>query len=222
MMSERILTVMSVLMLAASAAAAQPPPPGPVGMALGLQRNYAQMKNNITSSAEKMPEADYFFKPTPDIRGYGQLWAHVADAQFGQCSGAKGVPNPRQGQPSFGDGSRRRRKRGRPSLIRTRSASTMPSPSLTDASASLKRLEWPRRPAVACAVAPLWGVIGHGSEMYGIGTVYLRLKGQIPRRPPNSSCAAAALPAAAAAATGAGGNCPGVVRTFRSACSGQA
>jgi len=101
MMNKRILTVMSGLVLAASAAAAQPPPAGPVGTALGLQRNYAQMKNNITSSAEKMPEADYFFKPTPDIRAYGQLWAHVADAQFGQCSGARGMPNPRQGQPSF-------------------------------------------------------------------------------------------------------------------------
>ena len=83
----RVLTVFSGLALAASTAAAQPPPPGPVGTALGLQRNYAQMKNNITSSAEKMPDADYFFKPTPDIRSYGQLWAHVADAQFGQCSG---------------------------------------------------------------------------------------------------------------------------------------
>src|SRR5438270_9981160 len=85
----------------AAVAAAQGPPQGPVGTAAALQRGYAQLKNNITASAEKMPEADYFFKPTADIRGYGQLWAHVADAQFGQCSGAKGVANPRQGQPSF-------------------------------------------------------------------------------------------------------------------------
>src|SRR4051812_19497027 len=95
----RVLTIFSGFVLAATAAAAQPPPSGRVGTALGLQRNYAQMKNNITLSAEKMPDADYFFKPTPDIRSYGQLWAHVADAQFGQCSGAKGATNPRQGQP---------------------------------------------------------------------------------------------------------------------------
>ena len=83
----RLFSLFSGIVLAASAAAAQPPQ-GPVGTAQGLQRSYAQTKNNITASAEKMPEADYFFKPTPDIRGYGQLWAHVADAQFGQCSGA--------------------------------------------------------------------------------------------------------------------------------------
>ena len=151
-MSERILTVMSVLMLAASAAAAQPPPPGPVGTALGLQRNYAQMKNNITSSAEKMPEADYFFKPTPDIRGYGQLWAHVADAQFGQCSGAKGVPNPRQGQPSF------ETLTTKAEIVKALADSYAfcddAFSSLTDASRLRDDFERPRRPAVACGGAP--------------------------------------------------------------------
>src|SRR5947207_2261046 len=94
----RVACLLSGCLLAASAAIAQGPPQGPVGTAVAIQRGYAQLKNNITASAEKMPEADYFFKPTGDIRGYGQLWGHVADAQFGQCSGAKGVANPLQGQ----------------------------------------------------------------------------------------------------------------------------
>jgi hypothetical protein len=172
----RVLTVFSGLALAASAAAAQPPPPGPVGTALGLQRNYAQMKNNITSSAEKMPEADYFFKPTPDIRSYGQLWAHVADAQFGQCSGAKGVPNPRQGQPSF------ETLTTKAEIVKAVADSYAfcddAFSSLTEASAS-EMISNGRGGQQSRAVA-LLGVIGHGSEMYGIGTVYLRLKGQIP------------------------------------------
>ena len=174
-MKKRILTVISGLMLAASAAAAQPPP-GPVGTALGLQRNYGQMKNNITSSAEKMPDADYFFKPTPDIRSYGQLWAHVADAQFGQCSGAKGVPNPRQGQPSF------ETLTTKAEIVKALADSYAfcddAFSSLTDASAS-EMISNGRGGQQSRAVA-LLGVIGHGSEMYGIGTVYLRLKGQIP------------------------------------------
>ena len=86
----RVVGFFSGFLLVAAVAGAQGPPQGPVGTAVGLQRAYAQLKNNLTASAEKMPEADYFFKPTPDIRGYGQLWAHVADAQFGQCSGPKG------------------------------------------------------------------------------------------------------------------------------------
>jgi uncharacterized damage-inducible protein DinB len=172
----RVLTVFSGLALAASAAAAQPPPAGPVGTALGLQRNYGQMKNNITSSAEKMPDADYFFKPTPDIRSYGQLWAHVADAQFGQCSGAKGVPNPRQGQPSF------ETLTTKADIVKALADSYAfcddAFSSLTDASAS-EMISNGRGGQQSRAVA-LLGVIGHGSEMYGIGTVYLRLKGQIP------------------------------------------
>src|SRR5918994_21034 len=47
-----------------------------------------------------MSEADYSFKPgsTPEARTFGQVIAHVAQSQFGQCSGVKGVPNPMQGK----------------------------------------------------------------------------------------------------------------------------
>lgn len=173
---KRVLTVFSGMVLAASAAAAQPPPPGPVGTALGLQRSYAQTKQMITASAEKMPEADYFFKPTPDIRGYGQLWAHVADAQFGQCSGARGVPNPRQGQPSF------EALTTKAEIVKAVADSfafcDAAFASLTDASAS-EMISNGRGGQQSRTVA-LLGVLGHDSEMYGIGTVYLRLKGQIP------------------------------------------
>jgi hypothetical protein len=172
----RALPLLAGMILVASAAAAQPPAGGPVGTALGLQRGYAQTKNNITLSAEKMPEADYFFKPTPDIRSYGQLWAHVADAQFGQCSGAKGVTNPRQGQPSF------EMLTTKAEIVKAVADSFAfcddAFSSLTDASAS-EMISNGRGGQQSRAVA-LLGVLGHGSEMYGIGTVYLRLKGQIP------------------------------------------
>ena len=41
-----------------------------------------------------MPEADYAFKvrSMPEARTYGQLIAHIAQSQFGQCSGLTGVP----------------------------------------------------------------------------------------------------------------------------------
>jgi len=172
----RASSVLSGIVLAASAAAAQPPPPGPVGTALSLQRNYAQLKNNITASAEKMPDADYFFKPTPDIRGYGQLWGHVADAQFGQCSGAKGVANPRQGQPSFEALTTKAEvvKAVADSFAFCDDAFS----SLTEASAS--EMISNGRGGQQSRAAALLGVIAHGSEMYGIGTVYLRLKGLVP------------------------------------------
>ena len=172
----RVLSVFSGMILVASAAVAQPPAPGPVGTAAGLRGGYGQLKNNITVSAEKMPEADYFFKPTPDIRGYGQLWGHVADAQFGQCSGAKGVPNPRQGQPSF------ETLTTKADVIKAVADSFAfcddVFSSLTDESAV--QMISNGRGGQQSRVTALTGVLTHGSEMYGIGTVYLRLKGLIP------------------------------------------
>src|SRR5262245_7413921 len=71
-----------------------------IGLATSLQRGYANFKNNFTQAAAKMSEADYTFKPgsTPEARTYAQVIAHIAQAQFGQCSGLKGMPNPMQGK----------------------------------------------------------------------------------------------------------------------------
>src|SRR5215831_8180804 len=171
----RVISLFSGCLLIASVAAAQGPQ-GPVGTAAGLQRTYAQLKNNLTLSAEKMPEADYFFKPTPDIRGYGQLWAHVADAQFGQCSGVKGVPNPRQGQPSFEQLTTKAEVQK--ALADSFAFCDDVFASLTDESAA--QMVSNGRGGQQSRAAGLMGVLTHGSEMYGIGTVYLRLKGLVP------------------------------------------
>src|SRR6476661_1948083 len=172
----RVGCLLSAFLLVASVAIAQGPPQGALGTAVAIQRGYAQLKNSITLSAEKLSDADYFFKPTPDIRGYGQLWAHVADAQFGQCAGVKGVPNPRQGQPSF------EMLTTKAEIVKAVADSFAfcddAFSSLTDASAS-EMISNGRGGQQSRAVA-LLGVLGHGSEIYGIGTVYLRLKGQIP------------------------------------------
>ncbi|HXD75446.1 MAG TPA: DinB family protein [Vicinamibacterales bacterium] len=171
----RVVCLFSGSLLAASVAFAQPPQ-GPVGTATALQRGYAQLKNNITASAEKMSDADYFFKPTPDIRGYGQLWGHVADAQFGQCAGARGVPNPRQGQPSF------EQLTTKAEVVKAVAESFAfcdeAFSSLTDANTG--EMISNGRGGQQSRAAALLGVLQHGSEMYGIGTVYLRLKGLVP------------------------------------------
>jgi uncharacterized damage-inducible protein DinB len=55
---------------------------------------YARVKTILVSSAEKMPEENYNFKPTDAIRSYGQVVGHVADAQYMFCSVALGEKNP--------------------------------------------------------------------------------------------------------------------------------
>ena len=55
---------------------------------------YARVKTILVSSAEKMPEENYNFKPTDAVRSYGQIVGHVADAQYTFCSVALGEKNP--------------------------------------------------------------------------------------------------------------------------------
>lgn len=55
---------------------------------------YAFLSGAVVRAAEKMPEANYEFKPTPEVRSFGQLVGHVADANYAFCAQAQGVANP--------------------------------------------------------------------------------------------------------------------------------
>src|SRR6266496_5935183 len=52
---------------------------------------YNGIKNNLMRAAEKMPDADYEFKASPDIRTFGALIGHVAQSQMGTCSAVNGA-----------------------------------------------------------------------------------------------------------------------------------
>ena len=51
---------------------------------------YGFVSGAVVAAAEKMPEENYSFKPTPDVRSFGQLVGHVADAQYYMCATAMG------------------------------------------------------------------------------------------------------------------------------------
>lgn len=57
-----------------------------------IRQLYNAVKNNLLQAADKMSDADYSFKPTPEERSFGGWVAHVADAQTGGCSRALGTP----------------------------------------------------------------------------------------------------------------------------------
>jgi len=42
-------------------------------------------KGNIMGSVDKIPEDLWSFQPTKDVRTVGQLFAHIADAQYEFC-----------------------------------------------------------------------------------------------------------------------------------------
>jgi uncharacterized damage-inducible protein DinB len=53
---------------------------------------WEQLIGYIIASAEDVPEATYAFRPTPEVRSLGQLFAHVAGAQYLICGAAMGEP----------------------------------------------------------------------------------------------------------------------------------
>jgi uncharacterized damage-inducible protein DinB len=55
---------------------------------------YSFVSNAVVGAAQKMPEENYSFKPTPEVRSFGQLVGHVADASYTFCSLAIGEANP--------------------------------------------------------------------------------------------------------------------------------
>jgi len=68
------------------------PPANPITISeKGL---YGFVSGAVVGAAEKMPEENYSFKPTPEVRSFGQLVGHVADANYMFCSQAAGEPNP--------------------------------------------------------------------------------------------------------------------------------
>ena len=77
---------------AATPAAQSAPPANPI---TASERGfYAFVSDGVVGAAQKMPEENYSFKPTPEVRSFGQLVGHVADASYMFCSQALGEANP--------------------------------------------------------------------------------------------------------------------------------
>jgi uncharacterized damage-inducible protein DinB len=55
---------------------------------------YGMVAANVVAAADMMPEASYSFKPTPEVRSFGELVGHAADAQNMFCSIVTGEKAP--------------------------------------------------------------------------------------------------------------------------------
>ena len=138
---------------------------------------YAAIKGNITKMADKMPEENYAFKASPDIRSFGELMAHIATAQVLYCSTAAGEMK----RPADVKGSKAEITAAIKASFDTCDAVF---DKVTDASA----MEGVRgRRGQQTRLSVLWGMIVHSNEEYGYGSIYLRLKGVVPPSSDNTA-----------------------------------
>ena len=175
---KRVMSVIAACGLGAATLVAQGGMQGQkVGLATSLQRGYAGFKTNFTQAAEKMPEADYTFKPgsTPEARTFAQVIDHIAQAQFGQCSALTGKPNPMQGKQL--EQELKTKAEVTKALADSFALCDSLFSEVTDANAT-ESVKMGMNEVTR--VAALYGIIVHGNEMYGTAAVYLRSKNIVP------------------------------------------
>lgn len=173
-MKRHALVVIGTIALFAAPLLAQAPAPAQAAAPSvpdAIRQTYNGIKNNILKAADKMPEEDYAFKPTPEVRSFGGWVGHVADAQTAICSRALGTPKT----PSAGS------KTTKADLVAALKDSfdtcDAAYAALTDANAgdTVQSFRGPTPRIVA-----LGGNIAHDNECYGSMAVYMRLKGIVP------------------------------------------
>ena len=162
------MKTISTLMFAAFSVCAY----GQMTEATMLKNAYNAIKGNWTKMAEAMPDDQYGFKASPDIRTFGQLVGHVADAQGRTCAAVAGSEMP----PAASS------KTSKADLVAAMKNSFDICDgvfnSLSDEDAS--KMITAGRGGPRSKMGTLWGVVVHSNEEYGYTAVYLRLKGITP------------------------------------------
>lgn len=131
-------------------------------------------KTNMLEAAEKLKEADYAFKPTDDVRSFGQLMGHVADANYSICSGLKGEANPNKESIEKKGGTK-------PEMIAAVQKSFDYCSSAMDAASDAKLAETVKRGNTERAKAYFaLHLLDHTALHYGNMITYMRMKGVVP------------------------------------------
>ena len=172
---------------AASAQAAGPgaqtagsgtPTAGPGAPAVGptaeVQRSYNGVKANILKSADRMPAADYSYKPEPDIRTFARVVNHVTEAQMRTCGTANGTPPA--SLPAVPAETA-----DKSAIVNALQASFAECDkafaALTDANLAQS---FSMGSAKRSRIGLLWGTVSHDNEQYATLALYLRLKNIAP------------------------------------------
>lgn len=96
---KRTLMALTLVMAAAAPLSAQMDHEGMHDMEHGASLTamtglYQTVRGYISAAADQMPEADYAFRPTPDVRSFGELVGHVANANYTFCAPVLGEQPP--------------------------------------------------------------------------------------------------------------------------------
>ena len=136
---------------------------------------YDSVKDYILRSVDQMSEENYAFRPTPEVRTFGQIIGHLANEQYVFCAAALGEPNPETKQDFE---KTRTNKAGLAEAIRASFKYCDRAYQMSDAQAT----KWQTIPDFGerAPLAMLTLNAGHNAEHYGNIVTYMRIKGMVP------------------------------------------
>ena len=181
-MKQTTIGLLCAMGLSGAAIAQTPAPPPTLDIAGSLKLQHQNIRRNLAASAEKMPEADYNFRPqgaAPEVRTFGQLIAHLVDANYAICAGAKPEPAPKHAAND-------KEVQPKADLVKMLNEALAYCDAIYDAQTSstinemLKR-NGPNNTTLERARGnSLISNIAHNNEHYGNLVTYMRAKGLVP------------------------------------------
>jgi hypothetical protein len=160
-----VLMLVAILAAAAHASAQSDP------ISADAKQDYATVKKVLLKSAEKMPEENYSFRSTPQVRTFGEMIAHIADSQTALCSIAKG-------EQKRGNAAGKTSQADLSAALKASFDYCDPVyDSITDTSGAQVVKVFGRDKS---RLGVLFLNIAHDNEMYGQMVAYMRIKGIVP------------------------------------------
>jgi hypothetical protein len=131
------------------------------------------LKPNVIKAAEKMPDADFQYKPTPDIRTFARIVNHITEAQQHTCSALNGTAFDPKTVPSD--------TADKATIVAGLKASfdvcdTAYAAVTNENISEMVNAGRAQRSRIGMA----WGNVSHDNEQYAELSTYLRLKGIVP------------------------------------------
>jgi uncharacterized damage-inducible protein DinB len=169
-----LLTVLFCALCVVLAAGQSAPPAGSANPLVdGAKLDYGTLKANLTKAAQQVPESLYTYRPTPEVRTFAQLFAHVADANYMFCAPVLGE------KPPVADIEKTTSAKA--DLVKTLGESfaycDRAFASVTDADAA-KPASFFGRPLAKLTILTM--NTGHDHEHYGNVVTYMRLNKMVP------------------------------------------
>ena len=140
---------------------------------------HSTIRTNLAEAAEAMTEADYAFRPTAEVRTFGQLVGHIAGANIFFCSQAAGEKPPTT-ENYEAISNRAALLKGLKDAL-AYCDRVYGSTTDTTFSTPVRMGAGPGTPPTETTLgAVLMFNVAHNNEHYGNVVVYMRLRGRVP------------------------------------------